>query len=74
MRVLDDSYPVPGDDQASVLICLARDPWVKEASTRDGWITWSLWDDCPRGDEMCRHLALKQRIARVVSAHTVEAW
>lgn len=74
MRRLDDQYPVTAEDSASVLICMTRDPWVATADWRDGWLTWSLWDDCPRGDEQCRHHALKLRIARVVSAKTVEAW
>ena len=74
MRLLDDSYPVPSDDSASVMICMHRDPWVSRCEWRDGWVNWSPWDDCPRGDEQCRHHALKLRIARVVSAHTVDAW
>lgn len=74
MRRLDDQWPVPVEDSANVLLCLHRDQWVSGAEYRDGRVTWSLWEDCPRGDEQCRHLALKQRIARVVSAHSVEAW
>lgn len=82
MRLLEDSWPVDPNDSANALITLARVPWIEEwgyhHSTQRLWWRLSGTDGASApllpGDIACRHLVIKQRIARCVSEHSAQGW